>query len=167
MRRLLLPVLAAVALFAPVAQAHVPEELAVVAALDTVRRDRGLPPLRPDERLGAAARAHAADMVRTQAFSHVGADGMLLVVRVRASGYLRGARAWWLGEALQWHTGARSGTEVVDAWLASPPHRRLLLRPRARDVGVGMAPGIPRPGAGADTGVTWVLELGAVRTTPR
>lgn len=157
----------AVMLPSPAAGAAVPShaehELAVAAAIDTARRGHRLRPLVVDDRLGVAAQRHAAAMVRAGVFSHAGADGARLVDRVRAAGYLDGARSWWLGEALAWHSGNQTAGQVVDAWLASPPHRRLLLDPGARDVGVGMVPGLPRPAGAVADGATWAVELGAVR----
>jgi uncharacterized protein YkwD len=49
-----------------------------------------------------------------------------------------GARGRAVGENLGWGVGA-SGTAraIVEAWLASPPHRANLLRPGFRRIGVG------------------------------
>jgi uncharacterized protein YkwD len=145
------------------AQPHGTQELEVAAEIQTIRAAHELRRLRLNDRLGAAARTHSADMVATHSFSHVSADRTRLLARIRATGYLDAARAWWIGEALAWHTGTQTATEVVDGWMASPPHRRLLLSRRPRELGVGMAPGVPALDAESSDGATWAIELAAVR----
>ena len=54
------------------------------------------PPLRPDERLSAAAAAHARDMLERAYFSHVSPDGLSPLDRTLAAGY----PAVFVGEAL-------------------------------------------------------------------
>jgi hypothetical protein len=135
---------------------------ALRCVVNQVRRDRALPILRRRWRLDEAASRHVADMVERGYFSHTSPDGATIVDRVRRSGYLEPERAWRLGETLAWGTGSLSTpTAVVRAWLHSPPHRALLLSPRFRDVGVGVAAGVPvdplAPGA------TLGLALGALR----
>ena len=60
----------------------------------------------------------------------------------------RGTRAnaerWRIGEVLIWTRGAPlTASAAVDAWLASPPHRRVLLQRRYEDVGAGIVAGAP------------------------
>jgi uncharacterized protein YkwD len=44
----------------------------------------------------------------------------------------------WLGETIGWGSGALAEpAEMVRMWMESPPHRRTLLDPRFRLVGVG------------------------------
>jgi uncharacterized protein YkwD len=49
-----------------------------------------------------------------------------------------GARGPVFGEDLAWATGLTAHW-VVDHWLASPPHRAVLLRPGFRRVGIGIS----------------------------
>ena len=42
-----------------------------------------------------------------------------------------------VGETLAWATGM-TAQWVVDRWLASPPHRAVMLRPGFRRVGIGI-----------------------------
>jgi uncharacterized protein YkwD len=135
-------------------------ERAVGCLLNAVRREHGRQPLRPDGSLALAAERHAADQVRRGYFSHVTPAGAGLRDRVRRTRYLDSARRWWLGETLAWGTGRRATpVGVVRAWLASPTHRRVLLRQRAQDVGVGIRRGAPT-GARGDAG-TIVADFGA------
>jgi uncharacterized protein YkwD len=131
---------------------------AVVCEIAAERGARALPPLRPDDRLALAARRHARHMVRSSFFSHVTPDGATMTSRLRAVGYIDPAGSWAVGEVLAWGRGSSGTAEsIVDAWMASPPHRRVLLGRRYRDVGVGATAGDPFGGGG----ITFAAELGA------
>jgi len=59
---------------------------------------------------------------------------------------------------LAWGSGPRStAAAAVDAWMHSPPHRRVLLYPVYREIGVGIEPGTPFGASGA----TFAAELGS------
>jgi uncharacterized protein YkwD len=126
------------------------------------RRRRGLPPVRANRRLAAAARGHAQDMATRDFFAHDAPGGATLQSRVKQAGYLGGVREWWLGEALAWGTsGAGAPRAILRGLLASPPHRAILLSRSYRDVGIGVARGAPRgQGRGA---LTVTLDFGRVR----
>ena len=108
-------------------------ESRIIGAMNRVRTEHGLRPLRVVERLHAAARAHSADMIRRGYFGH-GAFAR------RMDGY--GVQARVVGENLAWGSGVYSapGT-IVHEWLVSPEHRANLLRPGFSAVGVGSAIG--------------------------
>ena len=104
-------------------------ESSLLTAMNEVRVENGLRPLRTDERLERAARAHSLHMLRTGTFAHGAFD-----TRIRGTG----VHARRVGENLAWAEGplgiARS---IVRMWLASPEHRANLLHPGYRIVGVG------------------------------
>ena len=130
---------------------------AVACLVNRERRRRGLRPYRSAGGLRRAAQAHAADMVRRRFFDHVAPGGSTPASRVRRTGWLDGARAWSIGEAIGWAGGRRtSAAAIVRLWLRSPPHRAILLDRGFRWVGVGIAGGTPRGGDGA----TFVLDAG-------
>lgn len=132
---------------------------AVVCEINELRTERGLARVSPDRRLERAGEAYARDMVRRGFFSHVSPEGAGSVDRLRGTGYITGAVAWRVGEVLAWGRAARSTpAATVDAWMHSPPHRRVLLNGRYRDIGVGVAPGTPFGGPGR----TYATELGAL-----
>lgn len=133
---------------------------ATLCLLDEQRAQRSLPALRPQVELTQAAQSYAADMVAWRFFDHVTPAGRTLLDRVQATGYLRPAGIWALGENLAWGSGL-DGTprQVVAAWMASAPHRANLLEPAFRDVGIGVAVGVPvRPGS---DGATYTTDFGA------
>ncbi|MDX6684156.1 MAG: hypothetical protein QOF86_284 [Baekduia sp.] len=146
------------------APAHLSTVQARHALLCLVNRERarhGLRAVRASARLGRAARGHAVAMARGHFFGHVSPGGATMQARVRRTGYLRTARAWWLGEALAWgRYGTGAPSAILASMLASPPHRAILLDPGFRDLGIGAVHGAPQgPGAGA---LTVALDFGRV-----
>ena len=93
-------------------------------------------------------------MARRGYFAHQRSGGPSLGRRVRAAGF-RGRN---VGEAIAYGCGSLSTpASIVRAWLASPPHRVILLSRRSR-VGVGVS-GRPPVGCGG-RGATYVLDAG-------
>lgn len=134
---------------------------ATVCVSNAERRRRGLRTLKVDPLLSKAARRHSLDMVRRGYFAHTGPSGDTFVQRIRSAGYLGSSHRWLVGENLAWGWGASgSAGGIVDAWLRSPEHRKILLRPSYRAVGVGVALGGPRPQAAP--GATFTADFGVV-----
>jgi uncharacterized protein YkwD len=92
-------------------------------------------------------------------FAHDSPSGDTIVDRGRAAGYLRGTHYWTLGEVLAWFNGARvTPAGVVQAWMHSPGHRRVLLTAAFRDAGVAFGRG--NPIARSRSGATFAMEFG-------
>jgi uncharacterized protein YkwD len=126
------------------AHAASPAQLAMVQKVNSVRAAQGLRPLHPAPALHHSARRYAAWMLRHDYFGHL--------TRIRAS-----SRFGLLGENLAWHSGGRPRVGwTVRAWLGSPSHRALLLHPRFRWLGAGMARGT----MSSDRATAWVLHFG-------
>jgi uncharacterized protein YkwD len=104
-------------------------EDSLLQTMNSVRTSHHLAPLQLDVRLLHAARGHSADMMQRQYFAHGSVAGRVLA---------QGARGPVFGEDLAWGTGV-GAQWVVTRWLASPPHRAVLLRPGFRRVGIGVA----------------------------
>lgn len=131
---------------------------AVLCLVNRHRDRQGLRPLRASKLLNRAAQGHSADMVRRGYFAHESPEGGTLTQRVRRTGFLAGARAWELGEAIGWAGGsAATPASMVRMWLDSPPHRAILLDRSFRLVGIGVADGTP---AGTADGATFTLDAG-------
>ena len=108
-------------------------EADLIRAVNAVRAQHRLAPLRADARLERAARAHSQTVLRSGRLVH--GD-----VRRRLSAY--GVRSRAVGENLAWGVGSRaSSAAIVQMWLASPPHRANLLRPGFRRIGIGHSVG--------------------------
>jgi uncharacterized protein YkwD len=132
---------------------------ATLCLLNGVRRRHGLDALRLNAQLSRAARGHSSDMVRRRYFAHYTPEGLSPAHRVAATGYLRGHRHWLVGETLAWWRFHAAPAAVVHGWMHSPPHRKVLLEPAFRDVGIGVVLGVPT--AGGRGGATYTADFGA------
>jgi uncharacterized protein YkwD len=134
---------------------------AVLCLHNRIRAEHGLPRLKENPRLRRAAARHSADMVARGYFSHRGPGGDSFVDRIVGSRYAGDDDGWILGENLAWGTdslGTPAG--VMEAWMASPDHRANVLRRGYREVGLGIATGVPSDrGAGA----TYTADFGVRR----
>jgi uncharacterized protein YkwD len=150
----------------PSTRAQLREAASAIACLVNAEREsRGLASLKRDADLARAARRHSADMVRRHYFDHVSPGGEDLADRLREVGYGGSGAGWRAGENIGWGTGTRgTPASLVDAWLDSPGHRRVMLHDDYREAGVGVAAGAPVDTAGGLAGATYTLDVGAVRS---
>jgi uncharacterized protein YkwD len=107
-----------------------------------VRQRNGLPTLTWENSLRDVARAHSADMLIRNYFSHENPDGRTPTDRIRAGCRLNMTMT---GENIWMSNGRQSGDtrqlarHIVDNWMSSPGHRSNLLHPGFTDIGVGVA----------------------------
>jgi uncharacterized protein YkwD len=134
---------------------------AVFCLINEQRSANGLAALGPNSSLGRAAEHHSRAMNARNFFGHE-PDGSP-ASRARQRGYMAGTSWWMIGETLAWGRGAR-GTPggAVDAMMASPTHRAVILDGRFRDLGVGVAMGKPIPERGGNAAI-YSLEFGVRR----
>lgn len=104
----------------------------LLVAVNRARRDKGLPRLRPDATLDAAARAHTCDMMQYRYFSHTGRDGSSPMDRIRRTGYT----ACFSAENLA--LGYTNVPWVMHDWMASIGHRANILSGSARHIGISV-----------------------------
>ncbi|GIU95323.1 MAG: hypothetical protein KatS3mg012_1780 [Gaiellaceae bacterium] len=121
-------------------------EREVLQELNRVRSARGLTPLRVAAGLRAAAFAHSETMVVEGFFSHTRPDGTPFHERIRRFYTRRGWSSWSVGETLYAASGTQHARAIVASWLASPPHREIILAPGWRDAGIGVAYRSSAPG---------------------
>jgi uncharacterized protein YkwD len=119
-------------------------EQSVLCLVNEERDTAGIAQVRANEKLRRAASRHSRDMVSDGFFAHTSPAGDSFIDRITATGYMRGARSWLVGENLAWGSGKRTTpASVVAAWMHSPPHRANLLRPRFREIGISAVRGTP------------------------
>ncbi|MFC7531733.1 S8 family serine peptidase [Actinoplanes sp. GCM10030250] len=123
-------------------------ETQVVTLTNAQRTANGCGPLRIDDRLTTAARAHSTDMAAKGFFSHTGSDGSNFVTRVVRTGY-SGASAENIA------SGYRTPQEVVTGWMNSSGHRANILNCNSIAVGVGLV-------IKADGTTYWTQDFGRV-----
>jgi uncharacterized protein YkwD len=112
-------------------------ETAVVQKMNQVRRSHGLRALTVRPALRRAATGHTVNMARTGYFGHEWSNGAPFARWIGRYWPGRGYRSWSAGENLYWRAPRLTAAQVVNGWLASPPHRHNLLGRAWRDVGVG------------------------------
>jgi uncharacterized protein YkwD len=111
----------------------VPAARAIVEQTNSARAAAGMPPLAVEPRLTRAAETYAREMARDGWFEHTDPTGAGVEARAEAAGY----SDWeYLAENLATGAGRPDADEVVGRWLESPGHRRNILAPELRDVGV-------------------------------
>jgi uncharacterized protein YkwD len=133
---------------------------ATLCLLNLERAANSLPPLQGQGQLSQASTAYSARMVAEQFFDHVSPDGKTLVDRLTAVGYLSDSvDTWAAGENIAWGTGSlATPRSIVQAWMNSPPHRENILDTSFREIGLGVAVGVPQQDAG--DGATYTTDFG-------
>lgn len=106
--------------------------------VDLTNEDRakeGLPELRINDKLVAAAGMKAADMAAKEYFAHQSPDGRQPWDFIKASGY----SYVYAGENLA--VNFYDSDEVEEAWMDSPSHRKNILNNRYTEIGIATASG--------------------------
>ncbi len=120
----------------------------LVAEVNRTRRARGLRPLAFSARLTNAATAHAQALAAAGQFTHAWpTTGKLFSSWIRSFYPARGYRTWSTGENLLWASPGFVPGNAVQQWLDSPTHRRVLLSPSWRELGIGVVTAPAAPGA--------------------
>jgi uncharacterized protein YkwD len=141
----------------------------LLCLMNRVRTHFGLRRLRTNRCLHRVAARHAHDMVNRRYFAHVTPNGWDPGRRARASGYVPRAARWLVGENIAWGVaGAARPAWVMRAWMHSAGHRHNILSRHFRDVGIGVARGVPLGGfPGRRLRATFSVEFGAHRGRTR
>jgi uncharacterized protein YkwD len=109
---------------------------ALLYEINRVRHLHGVAPVYAAPKLQAAANRHSDDMMARNYFAHTSPTGSSVYSRIVGSGFVNGY-SWLGGETLAWGTGSlATPLGTVNAWLASPEHRSIMLSPTYRWVGI-------------------------------
>ncbi len=125
----------------------------LLARVNDIRRSAGLPPLAPCPLLDRVSQEHADDMLTRSYSGHQTPEGLGPSERARADGYRAG-----IGENIV--EQRFSVAEALEAWLGSPGHRRNILDPGCREMGLGLAVGGGYDAAPGGYRVVWVQSFG-------
>lgn len=107
-----------------------------------VRRRQGMSPLTWETSLQNIARAHSADMLRRNYFSHLSPDGRTPQERIRSTypfPLSSTGENIWSGTGHDPGNTTRLARLIVNNWMSSAGHRQNLLNPQFTDIGVGVA----------------------------
>ena len=125
----------------------------MLSRVNEVRRREGLRPVAPNSLLDRVSQEHAEDMLARSYFAHRTPEGLGPSERAKADGYSSG-----IGENLV--EQRFSVEEALRAWLESPGHRRNILDPGCREMGLGLAVGEGYDAAPGGYRVIWVQSFG-------
>lgn len=125
----------------------------MLARVNEARRREGLPPYASSPLLDRISQEHAEDMLARSYVGHRTPEGLGPSERARAEGYAAG-----IGENIV--EGRFSAGEALEAWLGSPGHRRNVLDPGCREMGLGLAVGEGYDAAPGGYKVIWVQSVG-------
>ena len=122
-------------------------ESQVLVQLNAIRKRHGLAPLRLSKPLSSAADTHSRAMGTLGFFDHDSRDGSEFWKRVQRFYSDEGYSSWSVGENLLWSSGELSAATALKLWMQSPGHRKNILTPRWREIGlsalkVSAAPGV-------------------------
>lgn len=123
----------------------------MLARVNAARKKAGAQPLISNSKLDLAAQRHAEDMLARNYFAHQNPEKKTVRERATAAGY-----DWdRIGENIA--EGQFSVDEVMDTWMNSPGHRKNILEPEFKELGVGLALG--QTGRGGHR-ILWVQAFG-------
>ena len=111
------------------------------------RRSNGLRELRSARRSRSAALGHSQSMAKHGYFSHEGWNGTPFWKRIKPTVPAAAGKAWSVGENLIWASPDLSADQAIKIWLNSPPHRKNLLTPAWREIGLGAVHALDAPRA--------------------
>jgi uncharacterized protein YkwD len=130
--------------------------------VNAIRSAHRLARLHANPALALVASGQVHRMVALDYFADVGPGGQTPQSLIAESRYPGASGAFTYGQNLAWGTGPMmTPTSIVAAWMASPPHRRIILDRAFRDAGVGVTAQVPAI-VGAGVGATYAMEF-AVR----
>jgi uncharacterized protein YkwD len=111
-------------------------ESGVLQALNQIRAQHGLVPLRANPSLAAAAAQHSSEMGAAGYFQHSSKDGTVFWKRIGTWYASSGYGFWSVGENLLWSSPDVDPSGAMKLWMDSPEHRANILNPRWREIGV-------------------------------
>ncbi len=122
--------------FSPVA-AQADDAVQILARINAVRQQNGLLPLDLNSQLTTAAQQHSDDMANTGSIDHAGSDGSTIESRIRATGYGHWRTFGLWGENI--YGGELANVDAAwNFWINSQVHRANILKPRYREIGIGV-----------------------------
>lgn len=122
-------------------------EQGVLADINAFRAAHHLVPLQLSVSLTAAARSHSLQMEADGYFAHNSYDGTLFWKRIESYYPSKAFGFWSVGENLLWSSPGVDAQKALTMWENSPEHRKNMLDPHWRQIGisavhVSSAPGV-------------------------
>jgi uncharacterized protein YkwD len=138
-------------------------ESGVLSALNQIRVQHGLQPLKISARLTAASAQHSREMGTGGYFQHNSEDGTAFWKRI-GRWYASGGYGYWsVGENLLWSSPDVDAHRALDLWMNSPEHRANILTARWREIGISALHFAAAPGTYKGLEVTIITTDFGVR----
>ena len=118
----------------------------VLVGINELRREQGLRELKLNGALARAALGHSFEMAKHGFFSHSGWNGSPFWQRIKPNYRPQPTSYWGVGENMLWTSPELSADQAIEMWLESPAHRKNLLTPAWREVGLGAVRALAAPG---------------------
>jgi uncharacterized protein YkwD len=117
---------------------------ATVCLINQQRGAHHLRPLRANHYLQGVAAGQVRQMVHRNYFSDVRPSGQTPAALIASSRYAVHTFSLSTGQDIGWGTGPyQTPASMVSGWMASPPHRAIILAGAFRDIGVGISTSLP------------------------
>lgn len=121
-------------------------ESGVLQQLNAVRAEHGLAPVRINARLTSASAQHSREMAAKGYFEHNSVDGTAFWKRIQRYYAPAGHSYWSVGENLLWSAPNVDPQRALELWMASPEHRKNILTPEWREIGISAVHVASAPG---------------------
>ncbi len=139
-------------------------DAATLCLVNRVRVAHRVRPLSSNRELGHVAVSQVTNMVRWNYFADVRPSGQTPLSLVRVTRYPAHAADFAVGQNIAWGTGSyTSPAHIVAEWMASRPHREIMLDAEFRNAGVAITPAVPAVVHASGRGATYAIEFGVRR----
>lgn len=136
-------------------------DVATLCLVNAVRASYHLQPLRANRQLAKVATSQVATMIRWDYFADVRPTGQTPMSLVGVTRYPAHTAGFAVGQNIAWGTASFASPEhIVAEWMASPPHRAIILTAAYRDAGVAVTPALPGVLRAGQSGGTYAMEFG-------
>jgi uncharacterized protein YkwD len=137
---------------------------ATLCLINQVRAAHHVRALRANRELSHVASSQVTHMVHANYFADDRPTGQTPLSLVAVTRYPAHAADFTVGQNIAWGTGSyTTPAHIVAEWMASPPHREIMLATEFRDAGVAVTPAVPSVINADRRGATYAIEFGARR----
>ncbi len=137
---------------------------ATLCLINQVRAAHHLRPLHANRELSHVAASQVTHMVHADYFADVRPSGQTPLSLVAVTRYPAHAADFAVGQNIAWGTGSdATPAHIVAEWMASPPHREIILASEFHDAGVAVTPAVPTVLHAGRRGATYAIEFGVRR----
>lgn len=133
---------------------------ATLCLINQLRSSYHLRALRANRYLQRVASGQVGHMVRWNYFADLPPFGRSAGQQIAASRYAARAARLATGQNIGWGTGEdATPASMVSGWMASPPHRALILARAFRQAGVGISTSLPAVLGRSGPGALYAVEF--------